>query len=247
MLRPINFRDVASELKGAVRLRPGLLFRSGRGRTQAADFLTELGVRSIVDLRELDEIPAKDQDGAARVSHIPLIFDSSVKKKVLPLLWKRVDQAELVKIYVEAYRDMLRNLLPRWKMLLELLVADDGLPMLIHCRAGKDRTGLVAALLLKTLGVEPDDIRHDYLTSNDFFPQTVLGRIRFLQWTSLGLLRVDNLRFILYCREAYLDAVFTALDMEFGGIEQYLKKAGVDETTVARLKTLLLEPGAPAS
>jgi len=241
MSRLTNFRDVASELRGTVRVRSGLLFRSGRGRTQAAAFLTKLGVRFIIDLREPAEIPAKDQDSVTRVVHLPLVFDSSVKPKVLPLLWKGTNQNELIQIYIQAYRDMLNDLLPRWRLFLESLADEEALPILIHCRAGKDRTGLVTALLLKTLGVEPSDIRRDYLASNAGFPKTVLWRVRLLQLLTFGLLRVDNLRFILYCREDYLDAAFLALENEFGGIDQYLKKAQVSEATVSLLRRRLLE------
>src|SRR3546814_9409940 len=72
------------------------------------------------------------------------------------------------------YRDMPRALLPHLHLLIEAIIAGE-MPMLVHCTAGKDRTGVTIAVLLLALGVSREDVVRDYLRS-DVFADNEIGR-----------------------------------------------------------------------
>lgn len=120
---------------------------------------------------------------------------------------------------------------------------EGGAPMLVHCSAGKDRTGFVIAMLLHTLGVPEELIRQDYLASRHW-PGAESHRAslasRLAPFVPLHELpaAVDA---VLDVREAYLDAAMASLRDEFGSVGRYLEAAaGLDSARSARLRDRLL-------
>src|SRR3546814_20211813 len=73
------------------------------------------------------------------------------------------------------YRDMPRGLLPHLHLLIVAIIAGE-MPMLVHCTAGKDRTGVTIAVLLLALGVSREDVVRDYLRSDVFADNVQIGR-----------------------------------------------------------------------
>jgi protein-tyrosine phosphatase len=104
---------------------------------------------------------------------------------------------------------------------------DGGAPLLVHCSAGKDRTGFVVAMLLHALGVPEPLIRADYLASRRW-PGAETHRASLE--SRLGMfIAADELRgavdTVLDVRDVYLDAALGAVHEEFGSIERYLEDA----------------------
>jgi protein tyrosine/serine phosphatase len=135
---------------------------------------------------------------AAEVKLFPVLIAEEV-----PL---EVKYAQTVVEYADEYRDMMD------------LVAEPGrLPLLFHCAAGKDRSGILAALLLSLVGVEREIIMEEYMLSSEFcetlYPEAMRG---------------------------LLDTVETK-----GGIEAYLQDIGVSSETQAAIKTNLLRDTSP--
>ena len=121
---------------------------------------------------------------------------------------------------------------------------DGGAPLLVHCSAGKDRTGFVVAVLLHALEVPEEFIRADYLASREWAGReshraALASRLGRLVPAAELHAAVDA---ALDVRDAYFDAAFEVLAREFGTVERYLAMAaGVAAADLGRLREQLLE------
>jgi protein-tyrosine phosphatase len=103
----------------------------------------------------------------------------------------------------------------------------------VHCTYGKDRTGIVAALLLFALGVPEETIYADYMLSNDYLVAFRAARIAEQGWEHTGPL--------WEARREYLDGAFSAICDQYGSIESYLQEAaGLTHEMRTELKARLL-------
>ena len=105
-----------------------------------------------------------------------------------------------------------------------------GHPLVIHCAAGKDRTGFMAAMLLTALDVPADGVLEDYLATNTRVGPRESARFAPEIMQVLGTVQAE-----------FLDAAFDVIASEFGGTGRYLAEAaGLDARRRARLQDLLL-------
>lgn len=236
-----NLRDL-----GGTRLRPGLVFRSGSlhkaseaGRAQ----LAALGLGHVVDLRADAEAEtqgvAELPDGVTLV-RLPVGGGSVAEWEArLPAL----DTPAKTLAFVEGlYRGYVSDPVSRARFAAALtLLADAEAPVLIHCTAGKDRTGFATAMLLTILGVPRDEVYADYLRSRAALEalNADLGGL----FVSLGLDPVA-LAPLLDVHESCLDAAFAQIDADFGSLDAYVTDGlGLTADVVARLRARLLAPG----
>jgi protein-tyrosine phosphatase len=158
-----NFRDLGGYPTNDGRhTRWRTLFRADglyRLTPDDANIVMNLGVRTVVDLRTNNEVrergtfPVEDHDVAYH--HLPII-DAT---------WGETQTPEFndeVEFLVWAYREMLAEAAPRFADAINLLSQQTVLPAVFHCAAGKDRTGILAALVLGVLGVDESIIAADY-------------------------------------------------------------------------------------
>lgn len=130
------------------------------------------------------------------------------------------------------------------KQFFSLLMNNREGAILWHCSAGKDRTGMITALLLTALGVSRKDILADYMASNEssqdavdhilekLFPSDQPGNKEYL----------EQARKLFSARECYIEAFFTAIEKDYVSVENYLQKAlELHVDNIVRLKTLYLE------
>ena len=122
-----------------------------------------------------------------------------------------------------------------------VLLNAEAYPVLIHCRAGKDRTGFMCALVQQAVGVERAVVFQDYLKTNDHFMPLTPRMERMMKIFSLGRLQMENIRASLSAREEYLQAAFDQIDQRHGGLTAYLEKCGVTSCEIETLRGLLLE------
>jgi protein tyrosine/serine phosphatase len=118
-------------------------------------------------------------------------------------------------------------------------------PVLIHCAAGKDRTGLLAALTHHLAGVHPDDIRADYLLTND--RERMARRLPLLAKTieeiSGQTPEDEAVMTAMGVETHYLETAFSEIDARFGDLDGYLEHAlGVGRPARERIAERLLEP-----
>jgi protein-tyrosine phosphatase len=149
---------------------------------------------------------------------------------------------------LELYRALPTWMAPRIRGLFEC-VANDRVPLVVHCAAGKDRTGVAVAVLLAALGVDEQTIIDDYLLTNDVgnFERFIEAR----KDTHLGLTDAhqpllsmpQEMRDALFVADAdYLHAALAQIRSTYGEVENYLKACvQIDDQTIARVRGSLLE------
>ncbi len=149
-------------------------------------------------------------------------------------------------IMLDAYRTfaLLPGARQRYSQLLASLATPSAGPTLLHCTAGKDRTGWATALILLSLGVDRDDVMADYLASAAEVA-VLLEPIRRKVAEHGG--NVDAVDMVLSVREEYLDTALTAMTEEYGSLSQYLT-AGlglpVDFAEQLQIHALVADPDA---
>jgi protein-tyrosine phosphatase len=146
------------------------------------------------------------------------------------------------RVMIEIYRRFPSYMGTTLTAVVERLLAG-GAPMLVHCSAGKDRTGFVIAMLLHALDVPEPLIREDYLASRHW-PGSIHHRAslaerlgRFMPASELAA-AVDT---VIDVREVYLDAALGAAVAEYGSINRYLEvAAGLDAARIELLRERML-------
>lgn len=232
-----NIRDIGGhETATGRKIRSGSLVRADNlyRLTEAGQAaLREYGVTTIIDLRgrqELEEHPspfAGSPNGSVRYHHLPFIEDTNEAAMEAMRAASSVDQT---------YRVMLEHFAPSVARIMTAIArAPEGV-VLFHCHAGKDRTGLTAALLLALAGVPYETIVRDYALSD-----TNLEPL-YREWA--GEVPEDEIERMTqrYRTPAEAMALTLAyLDQEYGGAEGYLLRAGVSTEDIERLKERLLQ------
>jgi protein-tyrosine phosphatase len=247
-----NFRDVGGcATRDGRRVRAGRLFRSGHlGAASADDLerLAALGIRTVIDFRgaqdEDADGPARLPRGASRV-RIPM-SDPAAASDIRDLLY-RSDAAGLEsvlggggaeRLMCRAAAGLVTDRCAEFGALLRGLAALHPLPALMHCSAGKDRTGWAASLVLLVLGVDEDDVVEHYLLSNQHRREE---NEQLLANPRAGM-DPEWIRPFLEVRAEYARAALDAATARFGSFDAYVEVGlGVDPPTLARLRDLLLE------
>jgi protein-tyrosine phosphatase len=248
-LTSLNFRDLGGLPARGGMLRQGVLYRSegpinfsreGRAALQALKFRTIVDLRSA---RERDEAPHDWHDFNCSWLGLDVnvdlrVFGNDGRER----LSAGSDEALAIDIMAETYRELPGALLPHWKTIAETAV-EGGVPMLINCTAGKDRTGVAVALLLELAGVPREAILTDYMQSIRFGENLVRsGEVEpgFMQ--SYGFmpspLQIDAL---IGVRADYLEAAWDEIANGWSGLEHYFEEAGVDGGLQRRIRGLLVE------
>ena len=129
---------------------------------------------------------------------------------------------------------------------LDDILAGNQFPMLIHCTAGKDRTGFMTALLLLTLGVPLDNVQHDYALTEKYtdMDRMMAASAAYLKDIVGDRVTADTEMLRLLCGTSpdYLNAALGAIEKDYGSVENYLAQtAGFDAAKREKLRALLLE------
>jgi protein-tyrosine phosphatase len=220
-----NFRDIGGyQTVHGRRVRFGLLYRSDAGRdTWIAEAAAALGLATIFDLRTTDECLAAgashvQESALPRRLHVPLF-------EAIPSHWSRPTDLTTGAI-ADRYLEMLDAGVHQLAAIVEHLASEESLPAVIHCVAGRDRTGIVVACLLSLVGVPDDVVADDYALS----PPVQLTPE---QATSVGAeeLVVDRsvaLQFLARIRRRY------------GSLARLVQKEGITHEQLAQLNERLL-------
>ena len=187
--------------------------------------LADYGVETVLDLRWPEEIAAAPSPAPRRLPGVRYVSVSLLADN--PAQWGALG-GYCVK---EQWKcTVLEHLQPRLKEALAAIIAAGPGPLLFHCVAGKDRTGVIAALLLALAGVVPRAIAADYAASTANLRDAYLHRYRDSSRAAI----IEVVR----CPEA---AVYNMLDYldRAGGPRAYLGRIGLDESGISRLRARL--------
>lgn len=223
------------------RVRAGQLFRAdGLNRLSDADarVVGALGIRTVVDLRTLGE---RDQWGAAPVH----LFDATAMH--LPLiseLWptfEETDEHDPVAYLIERYHEMTVDGAESLATLLQMLAHEpESSPLVFHCSAGKDRTGVTAALLLGLLGVPDAQIVADYAHSAVAMDDLVAW-VRANSTAASSDTMADHPKAFLACPPEAMAGFLAELRDRFGSVDGYANSIGIDEATLKELRAAYVD------
>jgi protein tyrosine/serine phosphatase len=213
-------------------LRTGALVRSDsphRLDAQGLEALHAYGIVRVVDLRTADELVATPGPfaGTDVLVHRPAIRQQQASDPPLP---EPLDLVELYRLFLDRDRDLLTA---------AVCAIADAPPggVVVHCHAGKDRTGLVVALVLAALGVLPEQIAADYAFSDVALAQHYAEELEELDDDPP---RREALRAIQHARPGTMLAVLDHLDARHGGAPAYLTAGGMSAASLARLSDRIL-------
>jgi protein-tyrosine phosphatase len=211
------------------------IFRSNHlGHLTAADtdIVRTVGLRSAFDLRGREERIAA-ACGLPEITVHPLPIEPTVVAALRARLAAgSLSSADAREIMRESYRSYVRLNTHSFRALFAHLLQDRA-PLVIHCTAGKDRTGFACALVLHALGVPDDVIAEDYLLTNRFYRRDPASGADLPEDVREAIGSVEG---------SYLAAAFEAVHADFGGLEGYLKDGlGLGESERANLKDRYLQ------
>lgn len=247
-----NFRDVGPlPLDDGRALRPGMLYRSGElSRLDDDDLarLEALGIRLVCDLRSAGErfrfVSRWPALAPARRIDMPAETDSGAgMKPLLERLARQPGPDSARQAMLDLYAGLPVLLAPVLRQAAEAMTSGWGVPVLLHCHVGKDRTGVATALLLAALGVQRDAIAADYHETTARID--IAAETRHLARRLAGLLggAIDPATLDILGRAdpAYLDAAFAAAVRHEGGLDGYFTASGLTRDRRDRLRNLLAQ------
>ncbi|KOU60932.1 protein tyrosine phosphatase [Streptomyces sp. MMG1533] len=249
-----NFRDVGGlPTVDGRRVRHGVLFRSGHlahATEEDSAFLDSLGLHTIFDFRNASDQKLEGPDvelPGVRNVNLPLSDPADGAE-----FWKMVRDGDLDQLrellsdgkgatrMIRSYRKLIKERTAEHSQVLRAL-AEDSVPALMHCAAGKDRAGLSIAVTLLTLGVEREAIVADYLKSNAKHRRYKVRRSS----TSASAYSPEVMELLsplFDARAEYLSAAFDTIEETWSSVEVYLEQGlGVTPEIRERLRERLLD------
>jgi protein-tyrosine phosphatase len=235
-----NFRDLGGypTRHGAI-TRWATVYRSSSLHSATAEDrrrLAELGIGPVFDLRSHRELERDGHYDLAEIGcerqHTPVFDDIDASPEQLAARWRVYSED-----FSTAYMSMLREGARSYRRVVEAIAASDR-AVVFHCAAGKDRTGVLAAVLLGLAGVENETIVADYALTAEYLPRPAAGRIREVAET-YGLTEAELLALHGSAPEAMARTLelFEAL---YGDAESYLRGIGVRPQDIDRAQARLL-------
>lgn len=250
-----NFRDAGGLASGS--MPTGLVYRSSeldaldhRGETA----LVALGVRQVFDLRTegerraapdrlpdgtrlrpLDVMADMSENGA---SAIAAVFAHQANRSVVSALNASLSDGQARQMMVDAYIELvgLPSARHGYRQMLLDMATDDGASV-VHCTAGKDRTGWGIAVVQLLMGADIDHVEEDYLASNEAWAD---GYTQILRDFAQAGGDSDALGDILWVRPAYLQAALDTVDSIFGSLSAYISEGlGLSPQELASLNARL--------
>ncbi len=235
-----NFRDIGGYPTADGRsVKWGLYYRAGRqDRMSMLDLekLKSLGVKTQIDLRKHEEVMDQGKgplpEMGANYCHLPVIPDGGSDELARLVGDTGISGAR--------YLGYLHFGPKTWLDMCEVFANADHHPIVIHCTAGKDRTGVSTAFLLSILGVPRDVIEADYLLTNIDVPR----QIAYLEANDLLPPGMDKetMAFHAGVPETAMKDFLDGMENQYGGPVAYLKSIGVRDDALAQIRHHFLAP-----
>ena len=235
----VNFRDIGGlKTTEGKTVKWGKIFRSDNlSNLKASEFskFNDLNIKTVFDLRTSHEIKGKEDNLPMDTEyiHFPTLEDNEdlLSKMRARVINGEVSDKQSLNLMLDLYRSVISDNIPSLKKLIHQIV-DSNDAVLYHCSAGKDRTGVVTALLLSILKVDRETITQEYMLSNYYRRAKLEKIIRKVKVAKLVKTRIElqAIQNFMSVDECYLNAAFTEIDTKYGGIDQFIQnQLGIDD------------------
>ena len=245
-----NFRDLGGyRTSDGHQVKWGMLLRSGSMHDlTAADFATlqKMGLRTVVDFRGTSERERQPVNwpGTSAPQIITDDYSAVNMGDVMQMLsTPGLDAAQAQVMMATLYREAPYHFASQYKRMFAELLAHHA-PLAFNCSAGKDRTGIAAALILTALGVPKEVVMEDYLLSNRYYAQSGAaskpdkGRDALTKGLSPEVLKAMQ-----GVHASYLEGALASITERSGSMEAYMRdELGLDAAAIGLLRALYLEP-----
>lgn len=234
-----NFRAVDNIKNSEGRsLKEGMFYRSAhlhKLKKKSFSDLEKLGIKEIIDLRNSKEIldkPDNLPNGITYKKYSAFEDEGDQLSQARKLVLKgKVNASDADKRMVDFYREYVTENPETIKTIInEILESKE--PVLYHCTAGKDRTGIITALILTILKFDKETIYNEYLLSNNFRKGLVEKRMNLASnlhflYPKMNLQVLEKLSWV---EKRYLDAAFDEINKKYGSTDAYIQQVlGISE------------------
>ena len=247
-----NFRDLGGYRTESGKItRFGQVYRTGiLNKLTNRDFrtLTSLGIHYSCDLRSAQEAIAAPDRLPPSVAYMPIHVEVKVgrARQLVELLRYRHRMDEFMRVfYTEGMMEQNANVI---RDVFRLLAYPANTPLLFHCTAGKDRTGVTAALLLKLLGVDDETVIADYAFSHRYHERYArIGEDTIKSLKRVGMTKED-LAPMFGADPQVMRAMLAYLVERYGSAQSYLVQQGISEAQLTQIREhLLVDPATLAA
>jgi protein-tyrosine phosphatase len=240
-----NVRDLGGLRAGQSRTRPGVLLRSDAlHELTAADvrvLVDEVGLKQVIDLRAAHERIERGRGalGATdvRFTEVEVIGPEDLARRAAVRAESFAAGIPPAQIIGDGYAELLDLGAAAFSAAFAGIVAPGGVPALVHCAIGKDRTGVLVALLLDAAGIDRDEIVADYARTGERMGPVIA------RWTDSGsgvLLNEQLAAFTGLAAPATMEQTLDHLHARWGGGAGYLVANGATDDDVAHWREMLL-------
>jgi len=236
----VNFRDLGGyKNKDGKKVKTGLLYRSAALNTLTdADIakIAALNIKYDFDFRgpyEVKTAPDKIPAGTTRIS-LPAGSENVGDSNYMKNLGRYMKSDS----FLLSFYTVLTPFKHRYAPLFDSLLANkNASPILFHCTAGKDRTGIAAALILYALGVDEETIFNDYEATNYYRRNENAKQIA--QMTKYFGMDEKIATSMMGAKKEYIQATFTTIKAQYGSIDNYLEKVmNLNAKKIKQLKAI---------
>ena len=234
-------------------VKKGLLYRSSEiknvSKKDLDDLINEYHVSSCIDLRTDEEVSLNPDELRDRVSyhHIPLVSNEDnpavTKDTRIDILKMRMKEEGGMKGHITRLYRLLatdQKAIDGYKEVFKVLLNEEG--VIYHCTQGKDRTGLISAFILSSLGVDKETIINDYLRYNKYHRLKRFWIFAGMSIVFLPFKAAMNLNYALVARRVFIEAAFEEIEKRYSDVLTFLKKAvGLTDENLEALKGKYLQ------
>ncbi len=246
-----NFRDIGGYCtKSGKKIKIGMIYRSdelSRLTDNDVSILEQLGIKLICDLRTASERKSKPDrliNNGIRNINIPMnpLQENFSQRKLFLLMHQKAGELDFDNLMDQYYQKFAFGCKEQVKEIITLLSDSKNLPAVIHCTAGKDRTGFITAIIQLLAGVPRNEVLEDYLATNQFIQNRIKKLTRFLRIISFFRISESRLKPMLEVNKKYLEEVLDNIYAKYSNIEEYLTYAcQIDNADVLKLRNMLIE------
>ena len=242
----VNFRDLKGLRTTSGQVIGKSLLRSGEVVAldqEAMVLLSQHGLTQIVDLRRPREQLLRPDDSLPGVNHLPIDLMATIPDDTSRENFLKWDIAVIDEKMQAIYQQLIIDATAQkgFRAFFETLASGD--TVLFHCFAGKDRTGVAAALALEALGIPRTLIMEDYLVTNQ--ARQAANEVVLQEAAAAGATQrqLASLKTAYEVKADYLQAAFAQLDETYGSIDGYFEQLGEPNIKKELQKIYLQEPG----